>query len=184
MSNNFPSFDHSTKFRNASNVLMLRALFYEVADDNSKVIFTLKDKDITFETGGETRTAKSIKNLYLNELDPTEYKFAVTHLDGWDHWCRLRELPWLKDHVAKWREELEIKIQSQALAGILVEAKFGKTPFAANKFLLETGWKPKDSPVKGRPTKEKIQKEANALAEQRSEALEDYERIKSLTNLN
>jgi hypothetical protein len=58
--------------------------------------------------------------------------------------------------LAAWEEELEVKLRSENLREVIKHAKSARG-YQAAKYLTEGGWKPKE---KGRPTKEKISREA------------------------
>jgi hypothetical protein len=148
------------KFYNQNNHLLTRALFWEVAYSEN-AIYTLKDWDSTTTQG---KPLKSLKQLYLQENDPTEYEFAQKHFANWDHWQTIAKSWYLKDHVAKWREELEIRITTDALRLIQAEAlSTSKYAYSANRYLADKGWKTKDTGSKkgaGRPSKASIAEEA------------------------
>lgn len=163
------------KFRNSSNQRLTKSLFFEESEDKSLVVYTLKDSD---HTVGEV-TYPSLYRLYMETEDLTEYDFAVSHLDGWEHWQMLKACSWFKPYAKRWKEELETKVMSRSLARLKAEASSSsKNAFYANRFLIERGWIPKGekSPV-GRPTKEAIRKEADALFTASKEAESDLARI-------
>jgi hypothetical protein len=145
--------------KNASGRRYTKGLFYEMTlEDKSSVSYTLKDRDYTDRRSG--KTYPSLKRLYMEVADPTEYLFAEQHLDGWDHWLELVECTWFKDYADRWRSELEVKLRAEALRRIKLEAKStSKNAFTANKLLLDGGWKDKSQggskPV-GRPSKEAV----------------------------
>lgn len=160
-----------------SNARYTQALFLEQSyEDRSKVIYTLKDED---HDG-----FPSLYRLYLEAKDPTEIKFANSYLDGWDHWTRLCQLDWFKPFVKRWREELELHLKAQALKNILDIAKDQKHPssFAANKLILSGEWKPEKTAKVGRPSKEAIKKEAEALFNNEKQAEEDLKRLQGTIN--
>jgi hypothetical protein len=150
----------------------LKGLFFEmVLADKSTVTYTLKDHD--------HEGYRSLYKLYMAERDPTEYRFATKYLEGWSHWLELCECSWFKPYLERWRSELGIMIQSEALVNIFEEAiaPMGKNVFAANKYLLEKGWIPKDIHTKGRPSKADVKKEAVRLAQEQDRVTEDFERL-------
>lgn len=162
-------------FRNSSNQRLTKSLFFEESEDKSLVVYTLKDKDHTVDGV----VYPSLYRLFLETEDPTEYQFAVSYLDGWDHWQMLKACTWFKPHYDRWVQELEAKIISRSLARLKAEAaSSSKNAFYANKFLIDRGWIPKGekSPV-GRPTKEAIRKQADSLFQASKEAESDFERI-------
>lgn len=147
-------------------------LFFETTlADKTGVIYTLKDQD--------HEGYPSLYRLYMECADPTEFEFAITHLDGWSHWQMLSNANWFKPHIERWRWELELKIKSQALRRIQEEAKEGKSSYHANKFLVEGGYHDKTdskTPV-GRPSQERIKKEAERLNQMERDIIEDHERL-------
>lgn len=162
-----------SEFRLANRKRLLKGLFYETTgSDKTGVKYTLKDED---HLG-----YPSLSRLYLSMEDPTEYNFAITHLESWDHWQMLCATAWFKPFISKWRIELEVKIKSEAIANIRAEAKAkSKGSFAANKWLVEKGWEPKEGQTRtrGRPTKDQINQAANELASESLRLQEDLERI-------
>lgn len=156
-----------SKWRTEQGVYFTKGLFYEMIQsvDKPNVQYTLKDED---HAG-----LPSLKRLYLEEADPTEYTFATKHLGGWEHWKKIRECEWFKPHLESWREELELKMKSEAYKKIMAEAKddFSKNKHAANKFIIETVRRVQrneelvDKNTKGRPDKASVDKKALELAE-------------------
>jgi len=150
----------------------LKGLFFETTlADKSSVLYTLKEWD--------HEGYPSLYRLYMAERDPTEYRFATKWLDGWSHWLELVECSWFKPHLEKWRNELCIMLQSEALVNIFEEAisPMGKNVFQANKYILEKGWIPKDTNTKGRPSKQAIKDEAIRIAQEEDRITEDFNRL-------
>lgn len=164
------------KFKNGSGAHLLKPIFYELDTPEKEVaIYTLKDYDHTVDGV----TYPSLRRLYVEMADPTEYSFACTYLDGWSHWKKLCKAPFFKEHLSDWREELEVKLRAAALLKIRETAAADKKEsFQAQKFIVQGGWKtPEDKEKVGRPSKEKIKDEAEKLFLSRSEHDEDFERI-------
>lgn len=159
------------RFRNAQGVRYTKALFFETTlADKSTVVYTLKDQD--------HEGYPSLYRLFMETGDPTEYKFATRHLDGWEHWTMLCKCPWFEEYVSRWREELHLKIASESLARIMAEAKTSsRDSFTANRYLLERGWEPKDSSKRGRPTKAAVKAEAARIASEAQQITNDFERL-------
>lgn len=163
-----------SEFRTSNRKRLLRGLFFETTptSDKTNVLYSLKDED---HLG-----YRSLSRLYLEANDPTEYTFAVQYLESYDHWEMLCECSWFKPYLNRWRKELEMKIKSEALANIIREAKDQKSPsrFAANKYIIEKGWEPKDTPnKKGRPSKDAIREAAYDIAETERRLQEDFDRL-------
>lgn len=158
-------------FKNSIGAYLLGALFFEQALDKSQVVYTLKDRD---HLG-----YPSLYRLYMEADDPTEYHFALAHLDGWAHWERLVECEWFKPYLERWRRELEVRAKAQSLLAIRAIAKNpdNKEAYQANKFLIGNGWKDIEKRKAGQPSKAEIQSEANRLAIIAQTLDEDAERI-------
>lgn len=166
-------------FRTENGQLRLQSLFRECRRNTDKdlAVYTLYDEDVTID-GTEY---KSLYKLYMACEDPTEYLFAMKHLAGWEHWERLSSAEWFQPYVTRWRKELELLLRARALKNLIFDAENGgKTAYDANKFLVNAGWKPKDLPApgkRGRPSKEEVQKEAQAQADLERRLAEDSKRI-------
>jgi hypothetical protein len=158
-------------FRSSSGQRYLRALFYEmVMADKSTVSYTLKDRD--------HQSYPSLYRLYMEAADPTEYRFATAHLDGWVHWEELTQCDWFKPYVERWRRELDVKLRSEALAKIMAEAAAGsQNSYHANKYLLEGPWKPTEKKKTGPTTRVAIQQEAHRIVSEGQEMASDHDRL-------
>jgi hypothetical protein len=117
----------------------------------------------------------------MEAADVTEYEFAMANLAGWEHWERLSSAAWFQPYIERWRKELELKLRARALKNIIFDAEQGgRNAYDANKFLANANWKPKELPApgkRGRPSKEEVQKEAQAQAELEKRLAEDSKRI-------
>lgn len=165
------------KFRNSTNVRYLKGLFYEmVLKDKSSVLYTLKDND--------HEGYPSLYRLYMETGDLTEWNFAQWYLDGWEHWTMLCNCTWFSPLVERWRNELEIKYRSHSLVNVIKDAQTNsKTSLSSNKLLLDGGWKSKDEQkttkgnTVGRPSKDKIKREASKLIKEEDLITEDWKRL-------
>lgn len=159
-------------FRGEYGRRYLKALFFETTlADKSTVVYTLKDHD--------HEGYPSLYRLYMEMKDPTEYLFANKYLDGWSHWQELCECSWFQPYLSRWRLELELYIKAKALVKLLEEAEHpeGKNYFNVNKYLLERGWKDKDTPGRGRPSKQQVKDAALELAKEQERIDTDADRI-------
>lgn len=156
-------------FRNSSGARYLKGLFYEESRDKFSVVYTLKDHD--------HQGYRSLYLLYMECGDLTEYKFAMSHLDGWEHWEMLTSCNWFSPFVERWRRELELRIRSTALGAILSVAADTANPtsYHANKYLLDGQWKP--AKLRGRPSKEEIKSELHRQVASAKELDEDAIRV-------
>jgi len=126
---------------------LTQSLFLEIGYTDYAV-YTLKEQD--YEYNG--KHYPSLKRLYLEAEDPTEYDFASTHLLGWRHWQRLCENKQIRKYIDEWREELEYKLRSKAVKYMLTSANTGN--YQAAKWFADKGWAQRAA---GRPTKEELE---------------------------
>jgi hypothetical protein len=168
--------DDKDKFRIDTGQRLLRGLFYETTlADKTGVVYTLKDRD--------HMGYPSLYRLYMETDDPTEYLFATTHLESWDHWERLCKCSWFKPYLNRWRRELELRTRAKALLKIkTVSETDGKDSFQAHKFLVNGGWKPPEGSKRGRPSKDEIAQEANRIVSDKLSLDEDLARISEKLN--
>jgi len=126
-----------------------QSLFLEIGyTENS--IYTLKDIDHLYRG----KIYPSLKRMYLEAEDPTEYDFATKHLLGWSHWQRLCENKTVRKHIDEWREELELKLRSRAVQQMIKNAAMGKVQ--AQQWVANKGWSGR---IAGRPSKAEIDSE-------------------------
>jgi hypothetical protein len=116
----------------------------------------------------------------MSEADLTEYLFANKHLDGWEHWQMLCKAGFFKPYIARWREELALKIKAEALQRIQELAKDATSRNHAelNKYLANEAWKvEKTLGTRGRPTKAQVASAAKEEALALSDLKNDFERM-------
>lgn len=148
---------------------LTQSLFLEINYDAEVAIYTLKDYDHEYEG----KVYPSLKKLFIQMEDLVEYEFANTYLLGWNHWLRICNNKLFKKHVEEWREELELKIRSQAVADIINMTAEEKS-FQAAKWLADKGW---DKRRAGRPSKEEVEKEKEVQASLHDEYGADIRRL-------
>lgn len=161
------------KFRNSRGVRLLKGLFLEVALDHSTALYTLRRDDREVEIDGEVRVLPSIRRLYLDTMDPTEYEFANKYFEDLEHWELVANSPFLVDHVASWRKELKARIKSEAYKQIAQEAFMGgRNSFQANKYLYEG-----NSPSKQTKAEKQASEEIETLAIDDKQIMADLVRL-------
>ena len=128
---------------------LTQSLFLEIAYSD-KAVYSLKE----YHCEHEGKTYPSLKLLYLEMEDPTEYDFAMKYLLGFKHWKRLYENKLIGRHIDEWREELEMKLRSRAVKHMLTSAAEGN--YQAAKWFADRGWTNKGA---GRPSKLDIERE-------------------------
>jgi uncharacterized protein Usg len=162
----YPKKDKMSRFRTLS-------LFVEMhkGQDNPdlKPVFTLGTED-----KGEHI---SLRKIYLEISDPTEYEFALHVFGSWQHWDKLRQAQWFRKYLDRWRDELEVKLKSQAVGRMRQISNSPATQaLAASKFLIDRGWIDKES-KRGRPSKEEKERIQKQDAEVKERVDEDFERV-------
>ena len=144
-----------------------QSLFLEIGYSKASA-YTLKDVDHEYEG----RIYPSIKRLYMEMEDPTEYKFAVKYFLGWKHWQRICANVVIREHVDEWREELEYKMLSTATGQMIEMAK--SCNYQASKWMADKGWAIKGA---GRPSKATLEKERKQRDDIATEYKDDVVRL-------
>lgn len=154
------------QLKTSNGIIRTKSLFYELSyHDPEYAIFTTKEHDIEFQG----RRMLSLQQLYVAMVpnDPTEYEFAQTVFGSWEVWDKIQRAPQIAPFVKKWRNEVEIKVKSQAIQAIAEEMKTGgRSSFSAAKLLLEKGWLDKDNASQAKKklaAKEQEQQDKEAL---------------------
>lgn len=144
--------------------MITQGLFVDFAYDETFAQYTISKEDKEYNG----KMYPSLYKLYMDTADPTEYRFAMEHLLGWDHWQRICANKILSEKldIESWREELEVKLRSQAMKEVISIAKNGN--FNAAKWLSDKGWDTK----RGRPSNEERKKES-AIKKKIAQSIED-----------
>ena len=150
-----------------------QSLFLETAYD-PEAFFTFDDVDKVYKG----KTYVSLKRLYLEMEDVTEYAFADTHLAGWNHWKKICGNSAIREHIEEWRYELELKLTARALNKIKEMAEDGN--YNAAKYIANKEY----SSGKGRPTKADREGALKKAAMIDTETKEESARILSLVKGN
>lgn len=119
-----------------------QSLFLEVAYD-PEAMFTLDEVDKEYKG----KTYYSLKRLYLELEDVTEYEFATRYMADWNHWKKICGNANLMEHIKGWRDELELKLTArnlQKIRELAAEGNYNAAKYLANKEYASG---------KGRPTK-------------------------------
>lgn len=164
--------DRSTKFKNAMGAHLLKQLFFETTtdfEDKAKVLFTLKDND--------HNGYPSLKRLYVEMEDTTEYEFANEYLDGFQHWKKLKACLWFKPYYEEMKEELSLKLRARHLRKVKELVEDEKSALQATKYLLEQDVVDKHLDKRGRPSKARIKEEADLLVKDHEDILADANRL-------
>ena len=149
------------KFKASNGIWLTKALFFETSllgETRHHALFTLKDEDHVVNG----KVYKSLRKLFLDCEDPTEYEFATTHLGGWKHWGVIQGTKDLIPYIEDWREEYTVKLRSTGIKKIIEKAK-EPDGYQAAKYLSDKGWI--DKTVRGRPSKQEIAKNTKEQSE-------------------
>lgn len=158
------------KFISHGGIPYTQALFLELGYDVEAAVYTLKEYDYTYNG----KVYPSIKRLYLEMEDTTEYLFASQYFLSYNHWLRMCENKAIRKHIDEWRTELELKLRATALKAI-VDMSADDKGFQAAKYIAEASWK-KNSV--GRPKKDTSEMDAKIEEHLHNEFAEDALRLK------
>lgn len=147
---------------------LTESLILEFKYDRERAIYSIKDEHHEDEHG----FYPSLRQLYLEVGDPTEYEFATRYLLGISHWLQLANNKRMKPIVEEWRFELEYKLRSAAAFQIIKQS--AKGAWQASKWLADKGWDDRDA---GRPSNEEIDRETKIQSRLRDEYEEDARRL-------
>ena len=164
--------DDKDVFLDSEGRPLTQSLFLEIGYNLEYAIYTFKHRDHEFKG----KKYFSIRNLYLECNDVTEYEFANKYFMGWQHWKRISENRIVKKHVREWREELEIRLRCQGIRSVMKSAEQGG--FQAAKWLTDRGW---DVRAAGRPSKEELEREKQIQTRISDEFSADIIRLKGVS---
>lgn len=122
----------------------------------------------------------SMRQIYMDIADPTEYAFAEFTLGSWQHWTRLCACEWFKPYLAEWREELTKKLKSTGVS-LLKEIAMdpaNKSSAQAARWLAEGNFN--EQPKKrgpGRPSKAEVDAELSSAVQEAKDLHSDALRL-------
>ena len=158
--------------------IFTKALFFETCPtietrEKFKPKWTLKEKDHTYQ--GVTYI--SMKKVFIEMEDVSEYEFAMSVLGSYPHWEHLTTRDWFKPHLEQWRKELNLKLKARAMKAIIKSATTEENlSFQAMKYLADNQYIDKDK-KRGRPSKEELKAELQKELESSKTFKDDAERI-------
>lgn len=158
------------KFKDPYGRLITQSLFIDFQYNEKFAVYTLEDHDKEYNG----KIYPSLKRLYLEEEDIHEYNFATKHLYSWDHWKRLLNNKAIREHIDRWRDELEVAMAASGFRKILELAD--QDNYQAAKYIADRGWNSK----RGRPSKEEIEREKRIRERISDEFSEDAERMNNI----
>jgi hypothetical protein len=160
-------------------VHLLKPLFFEHIKDSTEkhlVLYTTKDYDHTVEIDGAMVTLPSIKRLFVELEDFTEYEFANLYFDNFQHWKKIRACSWFAPLYLEMKEELTLKVRARHFKKVRELVDDEKLGLQATKYLLENEVGVKED-TRGRPSKKKIEEEASKMLGDVQAINEDFERL-------
>lgn len=149
---------------------LTQSLFLEIGYNVQYAVYTLAEVDKLYNG----KVYPSLKRLYMEVNDPTEYRFATTYLLNWNHWKRLNNNVVLREYFDLWREELEVMMRSEAVQAIVDMTATESGNFQAAKWLADRGW---DKRGAGRPSKVEREREVNIQERINEELTADLNRM-------
>lgn len=160
-------------YKTPQGVYLTRQIFFETSTPpRDFALYSLSDEDK--ESGG--KLYPSIRRLYVEMEDESEYQFAVTYFGNYSHWKAICKCNWFIPHLEEMREELQAKVAAKSLLSL--RAKRDEGDVSASKYLLEKKWDSRKDPV-GRPSKQRIQEEAQKIVSSKSDYQDDLDRLLS-----
>lgn len=151
---------------------LTQGLFLEIGYNIETAIYTLDEYDKEYKGV----VYPSLKQLYLNEYDPNEYIFVSKYLYSWKQWQRLLANRLVRNHIDEWRDELELKVASEALQEIVSMSTDDKG-FQAAKYLADRSWNKRGV---GRPKKDTSERDKKLDERLNEEFNEDLARVVKL----
>ena len=159
----------TNQFKDSQGKWRTQGLFLETTYDTD-ALYTLSDDDKEYKG----KTYLSMKRLYIEMEDTTEYEFANKYFGGWNHWKRLRGNKNLRKHIDEAKAELELKLMAKGIKQIIDHSKSDKG-YQAAKWLADRGW---DTRKAGRPSKDEVEGELKRQAREDDEYSADILRFK------
>jgi hypothetical protein len=159
------------KMKGEQGKAITQGLFLELQYSPTSM-YSLKEEDCEFRG----KKFPSIKRLYLEEEDPTEYIFANKYFLNWKHWDRICANRLIWKYIDEWRKELDLRLKSKGVRVLINQATHpSKNSFAAAKWLVDAGY---DIRRKGRPSKKEIEHDENIQGKIIEEYTDDLARLK------
>lgn len=158
--------DEKNRWRSGS--LFIEKIQGAVVESGYVPLFTLREYDYEGKL--------SLKRLYMEAQDITEWKFATSVFGSYECWENLVECKWFKPHALQWRKELALKLKVIALEQI--KHSTDSQEIKKYQWLYETYNRDGASaPKRGRPSKDEVQRELKAEMDRARTYKEDAERL-------
>lgn len=145
-----------------TSALFLENNYHRESEDPAP--YTLKENDHNGKI--------SLKRIFMECEDPTEYLFSIAAFNSWEHWQVLKNSKFFQPYYEKWVEEMEARLQAEAILTIREDARTNAT---SARWLAEKGWRAKST--KGRPSKAEVDRQLKALTKDKDVMEGDGARI-------
>ena len=107
-----------SEFKDSMNRYKTQSLFREFYIQDIKPVYCLLEED----SKGEL---PSLKKLYMDVGDPTEYEFAMQAFGSWKHWLKIKSAKAIQPWIDDWPTELEVKLRSEGIRKVIQESSSG-----------------------------------------------------------
>jgi hypothetical protein len=134
------------------------SLFYELRKGDWIPVWTVKEQPFLAPDG---KIYPSLKASYMSydHVPNHEYNFAMEQLGSWKHWLVLCASGALKDMIQEWRDELTIKLKSEAIRKLMtMQDNEGTIGLNANKYIADEAYLPKKAGRMSKAEKERANK--------------------------
>lgn len=154
-------------FKDKMGRFITQGLFIDHRYDETYAVYTLHDEDMEYKGN----LYPSLKRLFLEEEDPTQYYFANKYLYNWDHWLVMKNNKELYKEIERWEIELEVRMRAKGVKQLLELNKKGN--FNAAKWVADGSWEVK----RGRPSRAEREQERKIRERAMEEAAEESARV-------
>lgn len=168
--------EEGQKGRRKTQSLFEEGNLFMSADKKETAVYTLKSAKNT------SCTLPSLKDLYMEVGDPTEYQFAIEAFGSFDYWLEILggeqygiHPKYIRQHILEWRNELEVKLRSEGIRNLRKHA--ATKPNAALFFADGQFSVTKNKRGAGRPTTAEVERELQLAAKAQKEAYEEASRL-------
>jgi hypothetical protein len=147
------------KFKGYGNKWLTEGLFLEAAQmTDEHCIYSLQPWD----RRKNGVFYPSLHKLFVEMEDVSEWRFAETYFDGYQHWLLIKSKPFFKEYYTKMVEELHAKLAGKSISAMLAQVNEGTASQATLAYLANKGYidkAPVGKPKRKKPTK----KEGNVV---------------------
>lgn len=124
-----------------------------------------------------TESLTDWRRRFVACLDPTEYAGAIELVGSWEEWMRFKR-EWVRfsrDILPEWLAEVEIKLRSQGIREVVVDAtSTSKSAATSARWLAEAKFVRRPA---GKPSKAEVERQAKIEAGVMDEVAEDIARV-------